>query len=98
MSPAWNRCDYSSRSPVHLQLSIRQEVASAQTVDDVIRGHPMYINIAVQYLRPKQVTYVRETLQAIVRELVEAADLDLESDPSIVCIAHFVSGKVSLKL
>ena len=49
----------------------------------------MYINIAVQYLRPKQVTYVRETLQAIVRELVEASDLDLESDPSIVRIALF---------
>lgn len=75
--------------PIRLQLSIRQEIASAQTVDDVIRGHPMYINIAVQYLRPKQVTYIRETLQTIVRELVEAIDLDLESDPSIVCTPPF---------
>lgn len=78
-----------SRSLLHLQLSIRQEVASAQTVDGVIRGHPLYINIAVQYLRPKQVTYVRETLQAIIRELVEASDLDLESDPSKVCTVLF---------
>lgn len=87
-----------SCSPVHPQLSIRQEVSSARTVDDVVRGHPMYINIAVQYLRPKQVTYVRETVQAIVRELVEAADLDLESDPSIVCIALFVNDKASAVL
>jgi Ras GTPase-activating-like protein IQGAP2/3 len=87
-----------SCSCFHSQLSIRQEVAGAQTVDDVIGGHPMYINIAVQYLRPKQVTYVRDTLQAIVRELVEAADLDLESDPSIVCIALFVGGKLSVEL
>lgn len=58
----------------------------------------MYINIAVQYLRPKQVTYVRDTLQAIVRELVEAADLDLESDPSIVCSALFISDIISVAL
>lgn len=57
----------------------------------------MYINIAVQYLRPKQVTYVRGTLQAIVRELVEAADLDLESDPSIVRVGLFVSDKHSVE-
>ncbi|KAH7887756.1 ras GTPase-activating protein [Phlebopus sp. FC_14] len=67
-----------------LQLSIRQEVAAVQTVEDVIHGHPMYISIAVQYLRPKQVTYVRDTLQAIMRELIDAVDLDLESDPSII--------------
>ena len=86
------------RSSIHPQLSIRQEVTNARTVDDVVRGHPMYINIAVQYLRPKQVTYVRDTLQAIVRELVEATDLDLESDPSIVCIALFVGDKLSFEL
>ncbi|KAF8559125.1 ras GTPase-activating protein [Imleria badia] len=84
------------------QLSIRQEVTSALTVDGVVRGHPMYINIAVQYLRPKQVTYVRDTLQAIVRELVEAADLDLESDPSIIHraridIEEMRSGRASAK-
>ncbi|KIK30671.1 hypothetical protein PISMIDRAFT_86433 [Pisolithus microcarpus 441] len=67
-----------------LQLSIRQEVVSAQSMEDVIHGHPMYMSIAVQYLRPKQVPYVRETLQPIIRELIEAVDLDLESDPSII--------------
>ncbi|KAG6336614.1 hypothetical protein ID866_2490, partial [Astraeus odoratus] len=66
------------------QLSIRQEVASASRVEDVIHGHPMYMSIAVQYLRPKQVPYVRETLQATIHELTEAIDLDLESDPSII--------------
>lgn len=44
----------------------------------------MYLSIAVQYLRPRQVSYVRETMQSIVSELIEAVDLDLESDPSIV--------------
>lgn len=87
-----------SCSFLHPQLSIRQEVASSQTIDDVVRGHPMYINIAVQYLRPKQVTYVRDMLQGIVRELVEAADLDLESDPSVVRVALFVSDRRSVEL
>lgn len=67
-----------------LQLSIRQEVTSAQSIEDVIHGHPMYMSVAVQYLRPKQVPYIRETLQPIIRELIEAIDLDLESDPSII--------------
>ncbi|KAI6047200.1 ras GTPase-activating protein [Pisolithus marmoratus] len=67
-----------------LQLSIRQEITSALCIEDVIHGHPMYMSIAVQYLRPKQVPYVRETLQPIIRELIEAVDLDLESDPSII--------------
>ncbi|KAG6378565.1 ras GTPase-activating protein [Boletus reticuloceps] len=84
------------------QSSIRKEVDNARTVDDVSHGHPMYINIAVQYLRPKQVTYVRDTLQAIVRELVEAADLELESDPSIIHraridIEEMRSGRTSAK-
>ena len=45
----------------------------------------MYINIAVQYARPAQVIYARDTLQAAVREIVESEDLDLEIDPSLVC-------------
>ncbi|KAH7929429.1 ras GTPase-activating protein [Leucogyrophana mollusca] len=66
------------------QLSIRQEIGAASSIADIIHGHPVYINIAVQYVRPRQVTYVRETLQTIIRELIEAHDLDLESDPSVI--------------
>ncbi|KAG1754021.1 ras GTPase-activating protein [Suillus paluster] len=66
------------------QLSIRQEILAAPSISDVVRGHPMYINIAVQYVRPRQVTYIRETLQGIIRELMEAVDLDLESDPTVI--------------
>lgn len=48
----------------------------------------MYINIAVQYVRPRQVTYIRDTLQGIIRELMEAVDLDLESDPTVVRLSR----------
>jgi Ras GTPase-activating-like protein IQGAP2/3 len=44
----------------------------------------MYINVAVQYIRPKQSFYVRESLKRLILEAVEADDLDLEVDPSIV--------------
>jgi len=57
---------------------------AAPSISDIVHGHPMYINIAVQYVRPRQVTYIRETLQGIIRELMEAVDLDLESDPMVV--------------
>ncbi|KAG1892471.1 ras GTPase-activating protein [Suillus subluteus] len=66
------------------QLSIREEILAAPSISDVVRGHPMYINIAVQYVRPRQVTYIRETLQGIIRELLEAVDLDLEPDPTVI--------------
>ena len=44
----------------------------------------MYMNVAVQYIRPKQVPYVKEALQAMVRFVVEEQDLDLETDPVAV--------------
>lgn len=44
----------------------------------------MYINIAVQYIRPKQVFYIRETLQKIILDIVGSDDLDLEVDPTVV--------------
>jgi hypothetical protein len=58
---------------------------SASSIDAIVHGHPMYINIAVHYVRPKQITYARESFQAIIREVVDSDDLDLEADPSMVC-------------
>ena len=44
----------------------------------------MYMNIADRYVHPRQVPYVREAFQAIIREVVDAEDLDLEIDPIVV--------------
>jgi Ras GTPase-activating-like protein IQGAP2/3 len=44
----------------------------------------MYINIAVHYIRPKQITYVRDAFQSLVKEVINSGDLDLEVDPSKV--------------
>ena len=66
------------------QHSVIQEIQAADTLADVRQGHPMYINIAVQYIRPKQSFYMQESLKKLILEVVEADDLDLEADPSIV--------------
>lgn len=42
------------------------------------------MNIADRYVHPRQVPYVRETFQTIIREVVDAEDLDLEADPIVV--------------
>lgn len=50
----------------------------------------MFLSIALQYGRPKQVSYVKDTLQpliwAVVDGVVNDDKLDLETDPCIVSI------------
>ncbi|ETW84040.1 hypothetical protein HETIRDRAFT_381374 [Heterobasidion irregulare TC 32-1] len=64
------------------QFAINEEIANAKSIEDIVHNHPMYINIAVHYIRPKQTTHVRESLQNIIRELIDAEELDLEVDPT----------------
>ncbi|KAK0491012.1 ras GTPase-activating protein [Armillaria novae-zelandiae] len=66
------------------QLAIRDEFVLAKSPGDIIRGHPMYINIAVHYLRQKQAVYVREAFQDAIQKLVDHPDLDLEADPCTI--------------
>ncbi len=47
-------------------------------------GHPIFLNIAVQYLRPKLAVYAKDTLQEIIKDLITAKDDDLEVDPILV--------------
>lgn len=41
----------------------------------------MYISIAAHYVRPKQILYLKETFQRVIRDVVQAQDLNLEADP-----------------
>ncbi|PFH52708.1 hypothetical protein AMATHDRAFT_139198 [Amanita thiersii Skay4041] len=72
------------------KLAIQEEVSHARDIGEVIEGHPMYINIAVHYVRPKQVTYVREAFQNLIKEVIGSGDLDLEVDPSRIHKARIV--------
>ncbi|KAE9410492.1 hypothetical protein BT96DRAFT_953076 [Gymnopus androsaceus JB14] len=65
------------------QASIYNEINAARSIHDIIDGHPMYINIAVHYVRPKQITYARDTFQTLIRQIVEDDDLDFEIDPTV---------------
>ena len=56
----------------------------AKTLGDVIHGHPVYISIALHYIRPRQTVHIRETLQPLIRDVITTDDLDLEVDPKQV--------------
>ncbi|KAJ7498942.1 ras GTPase-activating protein [Mycena latifolia] len=71
------------------QLAVQDEVHAAGSIHEIIHGHPVYINIAVPYLRPKQNTYVRDALQAVIRRVIDPPavgepPIDLELDPSVI--------------
>jgi Ras GTPase-activating-like protein IQGAP2/3 len=63
-------------------------VENAKTLADVIHGHPVYINIALHYIRPRQTVHIRETLQPLIRDVVTTEDLDLEVDPKQVAASQ----------
>ncbi|CUA76921.1 Ras GTPase-activating-like protein rng2 [Rhizoctonia solani] len=66
------------------QMSIIEEVAAANTIQEVIQSHPMYLSVAIQYIKHKQTAYIRDTLKAIIKEVIEMEDLDLETDPVVI--------------
>ncbi|KAH7101116.1 hypothetical protein BKA62DRAFT_619136 [Auriculariales sp. MPI-PUGE-AT-0066] len=85
-----------------LQAAAIEEIRTAPSVRDLLAGNPMYINVAVQYIRPKQVSFVKEALQHMVRLVVDETELDLETDPVAIYLARInieemQSGVVSKK-
>ncbi|KAG8842212.1 hypothetical protein FRB96_005929 [Tulasnella sp. 330] len=63
------------------QASIHVEIKAAPTIIDIIQGHPMYATVAAQFVRPKQIGYVREALSVLINLVISQDDLDLETDP-----------------
>ncbi|PPQ69874.1 hypothetical protein CVT24_003209 [Panaeolus cyanescens] len=66
------------------QFAVREEIMHAPDVDAVISMKPMYMEIALHYVRPRQITYIRETLGPIMSELIHLTDLDLECDATVI--------------
>ncbi|KAF7288236.1 RAS GTPase-activating protein [Mycena chlorophos] len=69
------------------QSAIQDEINSARSIHEIVHGHPVYLNIAVPYLRRKQAAYVRETFKdtitrVVAPESVGEPPIDLEVDPS----------------
>ena len=67
---------------------MKNEIALAPSAESSMQEIPIYLSIALQYGRPKQVAYVRDTLQpliwAVIDGVVNEEKLDLETDPCIV--------------
>src|SRR5688572_13985558 len=66
-------------------MAISEELGTVSSIDEVVAAHPTYINVAVHYIRPRHVNFIRDAFQPVILELCNADDVDLESDPSTVC-------------
>ncbi|OBZ70404.1 Ras GTPase-activating-like protein rng2 [Grifola frondosa] len=66
------------------QTAIHEETLAASTVQEIAHAHPTFMNVAVQYLRPKLTAYIRDALQGVIREVIDSDDLDLETDPCVI--------------
>ncbi|KZO93170.1 hypothetical protein CALVIDRAFT_486222 [Calocera viscosa TUFC12733] len=66
------------------QHAISEEVRSAPTIADIVESHPMFLSIALQYVRPKQVSWLRETLRTLVEEVIGQPAFNLETDPVVI--------------
>ena len=69
-------------------MSIHEEIECASSISAVVKSRPFYEGVVVHYIRPRQVTYVKDALQVVIQDMLEQEDLDLETDPLLVS-RHF---------
>jgi Ras GTPase-activating-like protein IQGAP2/3 len=65
-------------------MSIHEEIGCSPLVSAIANCHPFYEGVVVHYVRPRQVTYVKDVLQVVIQDMLEQEDLDLETDPLLV--------------
>lgn len=65
--------------------AIQIELASIETLQEFLRGNPIFIKLAVHYNRgAKERKYLRDLLQPLIKKVIDDPDLDLESDPLVI--------------
>ncbi|KAJ1875607.1 iqgap- protein [Coemansia sp. RSA 990] len=65
--------------------AIQIELSSISTLQEFLRGNPIFIKLAVHYNRgAKERKYLRDLLQPLIRKVIEDPELDLESDPLVI--------------
>ncbi|KAJ2339318.1 iqgap- protein, partial [Coemansia sp. RSA 2671] len=65
--------------------AIQIELSSIDTLQEFLRGNPIFIKLAVHYNRgAKERKYLRDLLQPLIKKVIEDTDLDLESDPLVI--------------
>lgn len=70
------------------QVCTKNEISMAPSLDAAVKEVPLYLSIALQYGRTKQVSYVKDMLQpwvwTVIDGVVNDEKLDLETDPCVV--------------
>ncbi|KAJ2272192.1 iqgap- protein, partial [Coemansia sp. RSA 451] len=65
--------------------AIQIELSSISTLQEFLRGNPIFIKLAVHYNRgAKERKYLRDLLQPLIRKVIDDTELDLESDPLVI--------------
>ncbi|KAJ2503069.1 iqgap- protein, partial [Coemansia sp. RSA 1972] len=65
--------------------AIQIELSSISTLQEFLRGNPIFIKLAVHYNRgAKERKYLRDLLQPLIRKVIDDVELDLESDPLVI--------------
>ncbi|PIA15757.1 RasGAP-domain-containing protein [Coemansia reversa NRRL 1564] len=65
--------------------AIQIELSSIETLQEFLRGNPIFIKLAVHYNRgAKERKYLRDLLQPLIRKVIDDPELDLESDPLVI--------------
>ena len=67
------------------QRCVTEELSMVQTMQDFIRGNPLFIKLVLQYNRgAKERKYLRDLLAPLVRGIMDDDGLDLETDPCAI--------------
>ncbi|KAJ1901064.1 iqgap- protein [Kickxella alabastrina] len=65
--------------------AIQIELSSIESLQEFLRGNPIFIKLAVHYNRgAKERKYLRDLLQPLIKKVIEDGGLDLESDPLVI--------------
>ncbi|KAJ2499887.1 iqgap- protein [Coemansia sp. RSA 1972] len=61
------------------------ELSSITTLQEFLRGDPIFIKLAVYYNRgAKEHKYLCDLLQLLIRKVIDNVGLDLKSDPLVI--------------
>lgn len=77
-----------------LKLAVKGDVLKSPSATAVMQDSPMYLTVALRYGRSKQALYIRDVFQAVVNDVANQEDLDLETDPCAVCLSCHSCHKV----
>lgn len=83
----------------HCQSSVKNHINVCPSTQASLQDVPLYLAIALQHGRTRQVAYVKETLQPLICAVIDGVEseaLDLETDPCIVSFLFPVPGPLCL--